>query len=109
MSERTNIDVIRAFCEILEELGVPKPSGVARFADLIATVSDRPGHDRRYAIDNGKVARELGWEPRHSFATGLRRTVEWYLANRGWCADIHSGRYRGERLGLADGKRAVAS
>jgi dTDP-glucose 4,6-dehydratase len=108
LSERTNIEVTKAICDILEELDIPRPNGVARFADLITTVSDRPGHDRRYAIDNQKVSRELGWEPRHSFASGLRRTVEWYLANRGWCAEIHSGRYARERLGLATEKQAVA-
>ena len=70
------------------------------YTTLKTFVQDRPGHDRRYAIDCTKINRELGWNPAESFATGLRKTVEWYLANRGWCADISSGKYRQERLGV---------
>jgi dTDP-glucose 4,6-dehydratase len=66
---------------------------------LIVHVTDRPGHDRRYAIDAGKIKRELGWEPRETFATGLRKTVRWYLDNPHWWQRIRSGVYRGERLG----------
>ena len=64
-------------------------------------MSDRPGHDRRYAIDASKIRRELGWTPRHAFEDGLRETVRWYLANRAWCEAVQSGKYRRERLGLA--------
>ncbi len=95
-NELSNLEVVRSICALLDELR-PDPTGP--HARLIAHVSDRPGHDARYAIDAGKIGRELGWEPRQSFASGLRRTVEWYLANAGWWGDIRSGVYRGERLG----------
>jgi dTDP-glucose 4,6-dehydratase len=66
-------------------------------------VKDRPGHDRRYAIDASKVARELGWRPRHDFDAGLRKTVRWYLDHARWCEHVQSGKYRRERLGLGEG------
>lgn len=97
-AERANIDVVRAICSLLDEL---RPDAAGPHARLIAFVADRPGHDARYAIDAGKIARELGWRPRRSFEDGLRETVAWYLANPGWWGDIRSGVYRGERLGLA--------
>lgn len=97
-SERTNIAVVRAICAVLDELR-PDPRGP--HDRLIAFVTDRPGHDARYAIDAGKIGRELGWKPRETFESGLRRTVEWYLANSGWWGDIRSGVYRGDRLGTA--------
>jgi dTDP-glucose 4,6-dehydratase len=65
-------------------------------------VKDRPGHDKRYAIDASRIRRELGWTPRESFESGLRRTVEWYLENERWCERVQSGAYRGERLGLLE-------
>lgn len=108
ISERTNLEVVTTICEILEDLRPDKPAGIARFADLITSVSDRPGHDRRYAIDNRKVAQELDWAPRETFETGLKRTIQWYLANRDWCSAIREGRYAGERIGLASGPRAAA-
>ena len=95
-NEMTNLDVVRTICALLDELR-PDPAGPHE--RLITHVTDRPGHDARYAIDAGKIGRELGWAPRQSFASGLRRTVEWYLANPGWWGDIRSGVYRGERLG----------
>jgi dTDP-glucose 4,6-dehydratase len=95
-SEMANIDVVRSICAILDELK-PDPAGPRE--RLITFVPDRPGHDRRYAIDAGKIRRELGWQPKETFQTGLRRTVEWYLANPKWWGDIRSGVYRGERLG----------
>jgi len=67
---------------------------------LRSFVPDRPGHDRRYAIDSGRIQHELGWRPAHDFETGLRATVEWYVANREWCRGVQSGRYDRERLGL---------
>jgi len=69
-------------------------------ASLIKPVADRPGHDRRYAIDASKIRAELGWQPRHAFEAGLRETVRWYLANKPWCEAVQSGKYRRERLGL---------
>ena len=98
-AERRNIDVVEGVCALLDELA-PRPAG-APHARLIAHVADRPGHDFRYAIDAAKIRRELGWRPRESFESGLRKTVEWYLANRDWWEPILEGRYGGERLGAA--------
>lgn len=97
-NEKTNIEVVKAICALLDELR-PDPKGSRE--RLIHYVTDRPGHDARYAIDAGKIGRELGWKPKETFETGLRRTVEWYLANPVWWGDIRSGVYRGERLGAA--------
>ncbi|UZF91282.1 dTDP-glucose 4,6-dehydratase [Bosea sp. NBC_00550] len=97
-NEMANIDVVKGICAILDDLR-PDPAGPHE--RLIAYVTDRPGHDARYAIDAGKIGRDLGWTPKETFQTGLRRTVEWYLANSGWWGDIRSGVYRGERLGAA--------
>ena len=83
--ERRNIDIIKEICALLEELAPEKPAGVSRYVDLIKHVDDRPGHDRRYAIDAGKIHRELGWKTQVGFAEGLRRTVAWYLSNQSWC------------------------
>lgn len=99
-NQRRNIDVVHAICELLEEIGGCKPQGCVRYADLIRHVEDRPGHDRRYAIDSDKIARELGWRPREAFESGLRKTVEWYLTQRDWSRRVQDGSYRGERLGL---------
>jgi dTDP-glucose 4,6-dehydratase len=98
-SERTNIDVVRTICRLLDER-LPN-SRYRPHERLIEFVTDRPGHDVRYAIDASKIERELGWRPRHGFEQGLRDTVHWYLDNRGWWERVMSGAYRGERLGLA--------
>jgi dTDP-glucose 4,6-dehydratase len=98
-NEQKNLDVVRALCALLEELAPARPAGVARYEDLITFVSDRPGHDLRYAIDAGKIERELGWVPRETFDSGLRKTVQWYLANLDWCRRVQDGRYQRERLG----------
>ncbi len=100
-NERTNLEVVRAICALLDELAPGSPH--APHAGLIAFVADRPGHDRRYAIDAGKIGRELGWRPLETFETGLRRTVAWYLENDAWCRNVQSGGYRQERLGLGEG------
>jgi len=100
-SERRNIDVVRAICRLLDEM-LPQSTNRPH-EKLIEFVADRPGHDARYAIDAGKIARELGWTPRRDFETGLRQTVRWYLDNRAWWERVMSGAYRGERLGLASG------
>jgi dTDP-glucose 4,6-dehydratase len=97
-AERENIAVVRGICALLDELA-PDPRIGSRDT-LIAYVTDRPGHDRRYAIDCGKIRRDLGWAPTVRFEDGLRRTVEWYLANRTWWERVRSGVYRGERMGL---------
>lgn len=98
-NERTNLQVAQAVCELLDEL-VPN-SQYSPHANLIEFVTDRPGHDKRYAIDATKIKKDLGWRPRESFLSGLRKTVLWYLANADWSEHIVSGVYRGERLGLS--------
>ncbi|HVJ08711.1 MAG TPA: dTDP-glucose 4,6-dehydratase [Acidisarcina sp.] len=91
-NEKTNLQVVETVCALLDELR-PNPSA-GSYRSLITFVKDRPGHDRRYAIDAEKIARELGWRPRESFETGMRKTVEWYLANRPWVEQILSGDYQ---------------
>jgi dTDP-glucose 4,6-dehydratase len=95
-NELKNIDVVHFICDVLDEL-LPRAKGSYR--EQITFVVDRPGHDLRYAIDCSKIERELGWTPTETFATGLRRTVRWYLDNPDWWQAIRSGKYRGERLG----------
>lgn len=98
-NERTNLQVVETICDLLEELAPRKPSGVINYRDLITFVKDRPGHDARYAIDASKIERELGWVPEETFETGLRKTVQWYLDNKGWWERVLSGDYQLERLG----------
>jgi dTDP-glucose 4,6-dehydratase len=98
-SEKRNIDVVRNLCGLLDE-ALPSAAPHSR---LIQLVSDRPGHDARYAMDAGKIKRELGWQPGESFESGLRRTLTWYLDNRGWWERILSSSYRAERIGLTGG------
>lgn len=99
-NERKNIDVVKTVCALLEELVPSKPEGVEHYADLITYVTDRPGHDVRYAIDAAKIERELGWRPQETFESGIRKTVQWYLANESWWKRVQDGSYAGERLGL---------
>lgn len=99
-SEMTNLDVVEAICGLLDELVPESPH--RPHSKLVAFVEDRPGHDLRYALDASKITRELDWQPRESFANGLRRTVRWYLDNRSWWEPILAGVYGGERLGLED-------
>ena len=103
--ERTNLEVVTAICGLLDELAPTSPH--RPHARLITFVADRPGHDQRYAMDATKLRRELGWQPRESFETGLRKTVAWYLGNRWWWEPIWSERYRGTRLGT--GSKAEAA
>ena len=93
-NEKANIDVVLTICSLLEELAPNKPQGVERYRDLITYVKDRPGHDVRYAIVASKIAHELGWTPKESFETGLRKTVEWYLNNNEWVEHVQSGEYQ---------------
>jgi dTDP-glucose 4,6-dehydratase len=99
-NERRNIDVVKTICNLLEELVPSMPSGINHYEDLVTYVSDRPGHDQRYAIDGAKIMRELGWLPLETFESGIRKTVEWYLHNQTWCQHVQDGSYSGERLGL---------
>jgi dTDP-glucose 4,6-dehydratase len=101
-SERRNLDVVHAICELVDELA--PNAAIGRRSALVKFVTDRPGHDLRYAIDTSKAKRELGWRPAETFESGLRKTVEWYLANQTWCERVQSGAYRGERLGLGVAK-----
>ncbi|MCC7300922.1 MAG: dTDP-glucose 4,6-dehydratase [Verrucomicrobia bacterium] len=97
-NERTNLDVVETICRILDEL---KPRNDGCYKELITFVKDRPGHDMRYAIDARKLETELGWKAQEDFATGIRKTVRWYLDNKWWWEPIRSGKYAGERLGKA--------
>jgi len=97
-NEWTNLAVVKAICALVDEIA-PDPK-IGKRERLIEFVTDRPGHDLRYAIDAGKIRRELGWRPRETMETGLRKTVQWYLDNRDWWQRIRSGVYRGERLGV---------
>ena len=98
-AERENIRVVKTICALLDERA-PLPGGRAH-ESLIEFVKDRPGHDRRYAIDSSKLQRELGWQPAESFETGIARTVDWYLGNQDWVQRVLDGSYRMERLGAA--------
>jgi dTDP-glucose 4,6-dehydratase len=100
-SERTNLQVVDTLCAVLDELVPASP--YRPHAQLKSFVADRPGHDRRYAIDATKLKRELGWEPAESFDSGIRRTVQWYLASQAWCDEVTGNRYDGGRLGLGEG------
>ena len=99
-SERTNISVVEAICDTLDRL-MPRNDKLS-YRTQISFVSDRPGHDFRYAIDATKLENELGWKPQHTFESGIETTIQWYLENRKWWGDIMSGAYQGERLGLQD-------
>lgn len=99
-NEMQNIEVVQILCDVLQELAPPKTGRpFKQYRELITSVPDRPGHDRRYAIDASKAQRELGWRPLETFDTGIRKTVEWYLRNQDWCERALSGRYQRERLG----------
>jgi dTDP-glucose 4,6-dehydratase len=103
-NELKNIDVVHSVCALLEELAPEKKIGFASYTDLITYVTDRPGHDVRYAIDAGKIQRELGWTPRETFESGLRKTVLWYLKNQDWWQRVLSGDYRLNRIGTGESK-----
>ena len=110
-NEKQNIEVVKAICEILDELrpmtdlAVVRPLGrqsIHGYKSLITYVTDRPGHDRRYAIDASKISQKLNWIPEETFETGLRKTIEWYLANQDWCSNVQNGSYQRERLGALE-------
>ena len=99
-NEIQNIEVVRKVCSILDELIPNKMNGMTSFSELITYVKDRPGHDVRYAINASKIKRDLGWEPKENFESGIRKTVEWYLNNMSWSENIQNGSYKLERLGV---------
>jgi len=101
-SEHTNLAVVQAVCRHLDRLA-PRQDGRSH-TEAIAFVGDRPGHDRRYALDAGKIERDLGWRPMDAFAADLERTVRWYRDHRDWCDRVMSGVYRRERLGMGEGR-----
>lgn len=109
-NERTNLQVIDRLCEILEsklpaaDNAALSDRGLSSYAELKTFVKDRPGHDWRYAIDSSRIQDELGWKAQYDFESGLEATIEWYLANRGWCGAVTQDRYDRERLGLGDGE-----
>jgi len=106
-NERTNLEVVDSICATLDKFvaassnPVMKSAGLSSYSQLKSFVEDRPGHDRRYAIDANKIRSELGWKPDHNFETGIVNTVRWYLENREWCAKVQEGKYGRQRLGLA--------
>lgn len=93
-NEKQNIDVVNTICELLEELAPNKPQGINQYKDLITFVTDRAGHDVRYAIDASKIAKELNWTPQETFDSGIRKTVQWYLDNQDWCQHVQDGSYQ---------------
>ena len=93
-NEKQNIEVVHAICELLEELAPNNPQGVVHYKDLIQFVTDRPGHDVRYAIDASKIQQDLNWIPEETFESGLRKTVQWYLDNAAWVQHVKSGDYK---------------
>lgn len=95
-NEKRNLDVVRTICDLLDEM-IPKQG---TYRDQITYVIDRPGHDRRYAIDAHKIAEELGWKPQETFESGIRKTIDWYLNNAEWCRRVQDGSYQRERLGI---------
>ena len=104
-SEKTNLEVVELICDLLEELAPKKPIGVKKYNDLICYVKDRPGHDKRYAIDISKISTELQWTPKENFYSGMQKSIKWYLKNRNWWQNIISGSYNLKRLGsLNDSK-----
>lgn len=97
-NEKQNIEVVQTICDLLDEMS-PRKDGKS-YRSQMTFVQDRPGHDKRYAIDASKIQRDLGWKPTETFASGIRKTVAWYLENKEWCRRVQDGTYRGERLGL---------
>lgn len=95
-NEKQNLDVVHTICDLLDEM-VPKDTS---YREQIVFVTDRPGHDRRYAIDARKIANDVNWEPQETFSSGIRKTIEWYLLNNEWCCRVQDGSYQRERIGL---------
>jgi len=99
-NEKTNLSVVKTVCQLLNELSPSQIEGLTDYQTLITFVADRPGHDLRYAIDASKVEKELGWKPKETFESGIRKTVQWYLNNKPWWSRVLDGSYNRERLGI---------
>ena len=99
-NEKTNLDVVKTICLILDEISPIKDKKISHYSELITYVTDRAGHDKRYAIDAKKILKELGWKPKETFETGIRKTVEWYINNPEWSRRVQDGSYQRERLGI---------
>ena len=99
-NEQTNLEVVHTICDLLDDLVAQKPKGIKQFRELVTFVEDRPGHDKRYAIDASKIERELGWNPTESFESGIRKTVQWFLENRDWWEQVLDGSYQNIRIGI---------
>ena len=108
-NEQQNIDLVRNICRILDEIMPAKENGLEleKYEDLISFVTDRPGHDMRYAINANKIKSELGWAPKEDFSSGFRKTIQWYLTHRDWWENILSGEYQLQRQGLDSTGEAV--
>jgi dTDP-glucose 4,6-dehydratase len=106
-NERTNLQIVDRICDEVERImpatenSALKAQGKSSYQDLKKFVADRPGHDKRYAIDAGKIRAELGWQPAYDFEAGLAKTIRWYFENRQWCETVLAGKYERERLGIA--------
>ena len=100
-NELQNIEVVKTICTILDELVPSKLEGIRQYEQLITYVDDRAGHDIRYAIDATKIVNELNWMPDETFATGIKKTIQWYLDNKTWCGHVQDGSYQGQRLGVS--------
>jgi dTDP-glucose 4,6-dehydratase len=98
-NEKTNLEVVESICNLLEELSPSKPNGIKKYTDLIKFVEDRPGHDKRYAIDASKIQNDLNWVPSETFESGLRKTVQWYIDHNKWWERVLSGEYKLNRAG----------
>jgi len=101
-NEKTNLEVVHSICALLEELAPDQKKSINQYSDLITFVQDRPGHDLRYAIDASKIDHNLGWKPEETFATGMRKTVQWYLSHAPWWQRVQDGSYQRERLGVGE-------
>jgi dTDP-glucose 4,6-dehydratase len=99
-NEIQNIEVVKKICKILDELIIDKINDMTSYSELITYVKDRPGHDVRYAINASKINRDLDWEPKENFESGIQKTVGWYLNNMSWSENVQNGSYKLERLGV---------
>jgi len=106
-NEKTNLEVVNSICNILNEISPEYKNGISNYKELITFVTDRPGHDKRYAIDASKIQKELGWRPEETFETGLKKTVLWYLKNLDWCKNVQDGNYQRQRLGATNITKGV--